>query len=57
MTMTVDRTSENIEEFTPFRKEDWIGSGINFFINLFHPLDKEYLMAALVLLIIYVCSF
>lgn len=47
-TMLIERTSENIEQFTPFSKQDWIGSGTEFFMNLFHPQDKEYLMAAFV---------
>ncbi|HCA06125.1 LuxR C-terminal-related transcriptional regulator [Chryseobacterium sp.] len=46
--MKTERTSENIEQFTPFKKEDWIDSGTEFFMNLFHPQDREYLMAAFV---------
>ncbi|MCQ9637341.1 LuxR C-terminal-related transcriptional regulator [Chryseobacterium sp. WG23] len=46
--MEIERTSENIEQFTPFRKEDWMGSNPEFFINLFHPQDRQYVMAALV---------
>ncbi|KMQ59398.1 LuxR family transcriptional regulator [Chryseobacterium angstadtii] len=43
-----ERTSDNIEQFTPFKKEDWIGSDTEFFMDLFHPMDREYMMAAFV---------
>ncbi|CAH0205997.1 LuxR C-terminal-related transcriptional regulator [Chryseobacterium sp. Bi04] len=46
--MEIERTSENIEQFTPFSKEEWMGSSTEFFINLFHPQDREYVMAAFV---------
>lgn len=46
--MKTERISENIEQFTPFSKEEWMDSGTEFFINLFHPQDREYLMAAFV---------
>lgn len=38
--------SDNIEHFTPFTKEEWMDSGTDFFINLFHPDDRFYLMGA-----------
>ncbi|KFF15748.1 LuxR C-terminal-related transcriptional regulator [Chryseobacterium sp. JM1] len=46
--MKTERISENIEQFTPFKKEDWMDSGTEFFMNLFHPQDRAYLMAAFV---------
>ncbi|KFF15749.1 LuxR C-terminal-related transcriptional regulator [Chryseobacterium sp. JM1] len=46
--LKTERTSENIEQFTPFKKEDWIDSDIEFFMNLFHPQDRAYLMASFV---------
>ncbi|HFK5570351.1 TPA: LuxR C-terminal-related transcriptional regulator [Elizabethkingia meningoseptica] len=39
--------SENIDQFTPFSNEEWLSSDSAFFINLFHPDDRPYLMAAL----------
>ncbi|SFN42847.1 PAS fold-containing protein [Chryseobacterium oleae] len=45
--MKIEKTSENIDQFTPFSKEDWMGSNPEFFINLFHPQDRQYVMGAL----------
>ncbi|AZA78119.1 LuxR family transcriptional regulator [Chryseobacterium sp. G0186] len=44
--LRIERTSVNIEQFTPLNKEDWITPGNDFFINLFHPEDRQYIMAA-----------
>ncbi|MEJ5102548.1 LuxR C-terminal-related transcriptional regulator [Chryseobacterium sp. MYb328] len=38
--------SDNIGDFTPFPKSDWISSEFDFFINLFHPEDRSFLLAA-----------
>src|ERR1700750_1333612 len=46
--MRIEYISKNIEQFTPFKKEDWMDSRIDFFANLFHPQDRAYLMAAFV---------
>ncbi|WP_407481822.1 LuxR C-terminal-related transcriptional regulator [Elizabethkingia meningoseptica] len=39
--------SENIDQFTPYSKEEWMDSDGLFFINLFHPEDRHYVIAAL----------
>ncbi|AZA78120.1 LuxR family transcriptional regulator [Chryseobacterium sp. G0186] len=44
----IERTSKNIEKFTSFRSKDWTNSKNDFFINLFHPEDRQYIMAAIV---------
>ncbi|CAH0205954.1 LuxR C-terminal-related transcriptional regulator [Chryseobacterium sp. Bi04] len=46
--MRTERISENIEQFTPYSKEEWINSDTGFFINLFHPNDRHHIMAAFV---------
>lgn len=46
MEMRTKMLSENIEDFTPFTKEEWLDSDTDFFINLFHPDDRFYLMGA-----------
>ncbi|KXH81130.1 LuxR C-terminal-related transcriptional regulator [Chryseobacterium kwangjuense] len=46
--MRTEKTSENIEQFTPFSKKDWINSDTDFFMNLFHPDDRHHIMAAFV---------
>ncbi|AYZ13885.1 LuxR family transcriptional regulator [Chryseobacterium arthrosphaerae] len=46
--MRTKRTSENIELFTPYSKEQWINSDTTFFMNLFHPQDRRHIMAAFV---------
>lgn len=38
--------SENIEQFTPYSKEEWLNSDSNFCLNLFHPDDAFYLLGA-----------
>lgn len=38
--------SDNIEQFTPFTKEEWLNANTDFFINLFHPDDRFYLLGA-----------
>ncbi|HCA06939.1 helix-turn-helix transcriptional regulator [Chryseobacterium sp.] len=43
----VEIVSENVEQFTPFKKADWIHNMEDgFFINLFHPDDRMYLLSA-----------
>lgn len=43
----VEFVSENIEQFTLFKREDWIHNlESGFFIMLFHPEDRNYLNAA-----------
>lgn len=43
----VEIVSENVEQFAPFKKNDWIHNmEEGFFINLFHPDDRMYLMSA-----------
>ncbi|MEG0926254.1 helix-turn-helix transcriptional regulator [Chryseobacterium sp.] len=43
----VEIVSENIEQFTPIKKEDWIHNlEEGLFIKSFHPEDREYLNAA-----------
>ncbi|MCL1674242.1 LuxR C-terminal-related transcriptional regulator [Elizabethkingia meningoseptica] len=39
--------SQNIDQFTPYSKEEWMNSDGLFFINLFHPEDRYYIIAAL----------
>ena len=39
--------SDNLEQFIPYTKEEWLNSAPDFFINLFHPEDRHYVMAAL----------
>ncbi|WP_407481823.1 LuxR C-terminal-related transcriptional regulator [Elizabethkingia meningoseptica] len=39
--------SDNLEQFIPYTKEEWLNSAPDFFINLFHPQDRHYVMAAL----------
>ncbi|WP_185287419.1 LuxR C-terminal-related transcriptional regulator [Chryseobacterium lactis] len=46
MEMRTKVLSDNIEHFTPFTKEEWLDSDTDFFINLFHPDDRFYLMGA-----------
>lgn len=40
--------SDNIEQFTPYKKKDWLNSDTDFFMNLFHPEDRMHLMGAFV---------
>ncbi|MBL1222955.1 LuxR family transcriptional regulator [Chryseobacterium sp. L7] len=43
----IEMVSENIEQFTPTKKDDWIQSFENhFYMELYHPEDREYLNAA-----------
>ncbi|WP_153394641.1 LuxR C-terminal-related transcriptional regulator [Chryseobacterium vaccae] len=43
----IEMVSENIEQFTPTKKEDWIHSFENhFYMELYHPEDRDYLNAA-----------
>src|SRR6201989_2544425 len=46
--MRTERISENIEQFTPYRKKEWLNSDTEFFMNLFHPDDRRHIMAAFV---------
>ncbi|WP_223606296.1 LuxR C-terminal-related transcriptional regulator [Chryseobacterium sp. OSA05B] len=46
--MRTERISENVEQFTPYSKEEWLNSDTDFFMNLFHPQDKPHIMAAFV---------
>lgn len=46
--MRTERASKNIEQFTPYSKEEWMNSDTEFFINLFHPQDRGHVMAAFV---------
>ncbi|SFN40426.1 PAS fold-containing protein [Chryseobacterium oleae] len=46
--MRTERISENIEQFTPYRKKEWLNSDTDFFMNLFHPDDRRHIMAAFV---------
>ncbi|MGG7440198.1 response regulator transcription factor [Chryseobacterium arthrosphaerae] len=46
--MRTKRTSDNIELFTPYSKQQWINSDMFFFMNLFHPQDRRHIMAAFV---------
>ncbi|AZA76647.1 LuxR family transcriptional regulator [Chryseobacterium sp. G0186] len=46
--MRTERTSENIEQYTPYSKNEWINSDTEFFMNLFHPDDRPHIMGAFV---------
>lgn len=40
--------SENISQFTPFTKDEWIAGDPYFFANLFHPEDKNHVLSAFI---------
>ncbi len=42
----VYKVSNNVESLTPFTKEEWLSASGNFFIDIFHPQDREYLLKA-----------
>ncbi|MDV2446572.1 helix-turn-helix transcriptional regulator [Elizabethkingia anophelis] len=44
--MKIECVSDNVGKMTPFTKEAWLASTSEFFIELFHPEDMSYLMAA-----------
>ena len=44
--MKIECISESVEQLTPFTKEEWVVSDPEFFIEIFHPDDRSYLMAA-----------
>ncbi|MFN1218842.1 LuxR C-terminal-related transcriptional regulator [Chryseobacterium kwangjuense] len=46
--MRMEKVSKNIEQFTPFSRKEWLNSGLDFYINLFHPDDRQHIMAAFV---------
>lgn len=46
--MRTEIVSKNIEQFTPFTKNDWVNSDTNFFMGLFHPDDRPLIMGAFV---------
>lgn len=43
----IETVSENVEEFTPFKKIDWIHNmEDNFFLKIFHSDDVDYILGA-----------
>ncbi|HIC8645908.1 LuxR C-terminal-related transcriptional regulator [Elizabethkingia meningoseptica] len=44
--MRIPWVSDNVDQFTPYSKEEWLDSDSQFFMNLFHPDDIFYLLGA-----------
>lgn len=42
----IHMVSNNVGSLTPFTKEEWLSASDNFFIDLFHPHDQQYLLRA-----------
>ncbi|MDE5489496.1 helix-turn-helix transcriptional regulator [Elizabethkingia meningoseptica] len=45
--MKIKGVSENVHYLTPFSKKEWLDADLNFFVNIFHPEDRFYILAAL----------
>ncbi|AQX12937.1 LuxR C-terminal-related transcriptional regulator [Elizabethkingia meningoseptica] len=45
--MRIKGISENVHHLTPFTRKEWLNADLNFFVNIFHPEDRFYVLAAL----------